>query len=91
MSLFLVLWMNKKMSNADKKLICIFILLLIFTVSSCSIKREDVKAYQKQYLSLPEMTFGANPLEGTIAEHTFTSKESASGGYGVAGGGCGCN
>ena len=37
------------------------------------------------------MTFGANPLEGTIAEHTFTSKESASGGYGVAGGGCGCN
>ena len=79
------------MNIINRFLIGIFILLLTLISSSCSLKREDVKAYQKQYLSLPEMTFGANPLEGTIAEHTFTSKESASGGYGVAGGGCGCN
>ena len=32
-----------------------------------------------------------NALEAKFADHTYFSKEAASGGAGVAGGGCGCN
>ncbi len=30
-------------------------------------------------------------LEAKIEQHIYTSKEAATGGYGVGGGGCGCN
>jgi hypothetical protein len=37
------------------------------------------------------MTLGGDPLTQRFDEHTYTSKEAASGGSGVGGGGCGCN
>lgn len=47
--------------------------------------------WEKGNLSKPEMTMNSNPLEQRFEQHVFTSKENASGGYGVGGGGCGCN
>ncbi|WP_198301732.1 DUF4266 domain-containing protein [Vitreoscilla filiformis] len=37
------------------------------------------------------MTFDSDHLETKFNEHTYFSKEAASGGAGVGGGGCGCN
>jgi hypothetical protein len=51
-----------------------------------------VEAFEKGDLAKEEMTFGAaNPLEMKFHEHIYASKENATGGSGVGGGGCGCN
>jgi hypothetical protein len=47
--------------------------------------------WEKGELAKPAMQFDPNVLEAKLREHTYTSKEGASGGYGVGGGGCGCN
>jgi hypothetical protein len=39
----------------------------------------------------PEMTMDTDALEARFTQHIYSSKEAASGGYGVGGGGCGCN
>lgn len=56
--------------------------------SGCSVA--PPKPWQKGLLALPEMTMAPDPLEEKLNEHTYTSKEGASGGFGVGGGGCGC-
>ncbi|WP_338763136.1 DUF4266 domain-containing protein [Massilia sp. METH4] len=50
-----------------------------------------VQPWEKGKLARPEMTFGGDLLETRYAEHIYTSREAASGGSGVGGGGCGCN
>ncbi len=50
-----------------------------------------VQAWEKGTLAKPEMGFEGDKLEAQFAEHTYSSKEAASGGAGVGGGGCGCN
>ena len=50
-----------------------------------------VQAWEKGILAKPEMGFEGDKLEAQFAEHTYSSKEAASGGAGVGGGGCGCN
>jgi len=37
------------------------------------------------------MALEPDPLWAAMDDHTYTSKEAASGGIGPAGGGCGCN
>ena len=50
-----------------------------------------VQPWQKGNLAKTEMSFDPDPLEQRFADHTYFSKEAASGGSGVGGGGCGCN
>ena len=52
---------------------------------------EPVAAWEKGMLAKPEMTFEGDRLDALFQEHTYSSKEAASGGAGVGGGGCGCN
>lgn len=47
--------------------------------------------WEKGVLAKPEMSMNRDPLEDRFDQHIYTSKEGASGGYGVGGGGCGCN
>jgi len=47
--------------------------------------------WEKGQLARPEMQFDPDPLEARIQQHIYTSREAATGGYGVGGGGCGCN
>ena len=47
--------------------------------------------WEKGALAKPEMTMGSDPLDQRYTQHIYGSKENASGGYGVGGGGCGCN
>lgn len=50
-----------------------------------------VQPWEKGVLARPSMTFDADRLDSAYVEHTYSSKEGASGGAGVGGGGCGCN
>jgi hypothetical protein len=49
------------------------------------------KPWEKDRLARPEMRFDADPADAKLTQHIYGSKESATGGNGVGGGGCGCN
>ncbi len=49
------------------------------------------KPWQKGVLAKPEMTMAGDMLELKLNDHTWSSKEASFGGFGVGGGGCGCN
>lgn len=50
-----------------------------------------VKPWQKKEFSKPHMALVPVPLETKLMQHVYHSKEGSFGGYGVGGGGCGCN
>lgn len=50
-----------------------------------------VKPWQRGTLADPTMRPDRDPVGVALAEHMFFSREAASGGRGVGGGGCGCN
>ena len=50
-----------------------------------------VQPWQKGNLAKEDMAFDSDPLQTRFTEHTFHSKEGATGGLSVGGGGCGCN
>jgi hypothetical protein len=49
------------------------------------------KAFEKEQLAKKAMTIEGDAHENRLAQRTYASRENASGGYGVGGGGCGCN
>jgi hypothetical protein len=63
----------------------------VVALAGCAGPLGTVGAWEKGNLAKPEMSFDADPLRKAFLEHVYSSKESASGGTGVAGGGCGCN
>jgi hypothetical protein len=68
-------------------LICVATLL-----GGCALApRVNVAAFDKGDLARPSMQFDADRLESSFADHIYFSKEAASGGRSVGGGGCGCN
>jgi hypothetical protein len=50
----------------------------------------NVQPWERGNLADPAMT-ASNPLGSMMSEHMWFSREAASGGRGVGGGGCGCN
>jgi hypothetical protein len=50
-----------------------------------------VKPWQRETLSDPIMQPGRNPIAAAQLDHVYFSREAASGGTTVGGGGCGCN
>lgn len=65
-------------------------LCLLAALGGCS-NLGQVNAWEKGDLAKPAMTFEGDPLDQRFMQHTYGSKENSSGGYGVGGGGCGCN
>lgn len=51
----------------------------------------NVKPWQRGTLADYTMRSDRDPLTDTLNEHLWFSREAASGGKGVGGGGCGCN
>jgi hypothetical protein len=62
-------------------------ILLLFAVSGCG----SVRPWQREKLAKRIMKFGATPDEDELDLHMLQSREGSAGGYGSAGGGCGCN
>ncbi len=52
---------------------------------------ETVKPWQRGTLSDYTMRPDRDPLTDLLKEHVYFTREAASGGRGVGGGGCGCN
>jgi len=50
-----------------------------------------VKPWQRETLADPIMQPSRNPVAAGQLEHVYLSREAASGGTTVGGGGCGCN
>lgn len=51
----------------------------------------NVKPWQRATLADFVMRADRDPVGTSLSEHLFFSREAASGGRGVGGGGCGCN
>ena len=67
----------------------IILLLLIVMLTGCAV--EPVKPWDRDLLAEPQMQLIPSPLDNQLDQHIYFSKEAASGGQGVGGGGCGCN
>ena len=70
----------------------IVLLALAFVVSvfgGCG--AVGVNVWQRDILARPEMQLDNQANDQAIDDHIYFSKESASGGRGFGGGGCGCN
>lgn len=63
--------------------------LALALVAGCS--HLGAKPWQREALARPEMSPDSEPLRAALDDHTYFSKEAASGGRGFGGGGCGCN
>ena len=50
-----------------------------------------VEPWQRGTLAHEEMQVVSDPLEASVDDHIYFSKEASSGGRGFGGGGCGCN
>ena len=50
-----------------------------------------VQPWERDLLAKPSMQLNAAPLEAAADDHTYFSKEAATGGRSFGGGGCGCN
>jgi hypothetical protein len=66
--------------------------LLQIALGGCAHRLEPwVSPASRQYLAKEKMMFEVEPLASEFELHTYEYREGAAGGYGVAGGGCGCN
>ena len=66
------------------------IVFAVVALCACA-TMEPPKPWEKGNLAKPDMQFDYDRLDTKTQQHIYTSKEAATGGYGVGGGGCGCN
>jgi hypothetical protein len=65
----------------------LLLLACVAMLAACT----PVAAWERGNLARPEMALESDPLEGTLDDHVYFSKEASSGGNSTSGGGCGCN
>jgi hypothetical protein len=70
-----------------KKRLFLLASLAMLSLAGC----QNVKPWQRGTLADYTMRGDRDPLGVTLDEHVYFSREMASGGRGVGGGGCGCN
>ena len=71
----------------NKTIVILLAISIALLASGCT----TVKPWERGTLSKKEMAWSPDPLSATLSEHIYFAKEAAAGGYGSAGGGCGCN
>jgi hypothetical protein len=50
-----------------------------------------IKPWDRDLMAQGKMSFVPIPMERSVDDHIYFSKEGSTGGAGVSGGGCGCN
>lgn len=68
--------------------------LALFAMFQCGCSTASalrVRPWERAALADEDMNPARDPLETSMAEHVYFSREAASGGRGVGGSGCGCN
>ena len=73
----------------EKAVIAACALATALLASGCTLK--PVKAWERGDLARPDMAFEPDPMLSSYRRHIEFSKEAASGGPALSGGGCGCN
>ncbi|HSV20687.1 MAG TPA: DUF4266 domain-containing protein [Casimicrobiaceae bacterium] len=68
---------------------CVIVALALLAGACASI--QPPQPWEKGDLAKPQMQLDPEPLTAKGTQHIYQSKEGAAGGYGVGGGGCGCN
>lgn len=81
--------MNRKMGRLAGGFAGIVLVLASTSLSGCS--SLGVKPWEREVLARDDMQLDANPLDTSLDDHIYFSKEGSSGGRGFGGGGCGCN
>jgi len=66
-------------------------MLVTCTVLLAGCSGMQPKSWQRGDLARPEMAWDPDSVEVAIRQHSYESKEAASGSASVGGGGCGCN
>ena len=71
------------------------VIVLIGALALCGcgsmFKIEQVKPWQRGVLAQDDMQLIPDEMQSYADDHMYFSKEAATGGKGVGGGGCGCN
>jgi hypothetical protein len=70
-------------------LFVVFVCVAISSLVGCA--SIGVEVWERDVLAKTEMQFDNDPLNLSIDDHIYFSKEGSSGGRGFGGGGCGCN
>lgn len=70
-------------------MIKIMAVVAISILSGCS--SMGVESWERDLLAKQAMAINSSPMDQSIDEHIYFSKEASSGGKSFAGGGCGCN
>jgi hypothetical protein len=65
--------------------------IVLLALALCGCGRYAVRADEKEYLADRIMQPDYDTMETTDDQHVLTNREGAQGGFGAAGGGCGCN
>ena len=65
--------------------------VLAMLVPICGLAGCGVQPWERDVLAEDRMQIVSDPLDASIDEHIYFSKEASSGGQGFGGGGCGCN
>ncbi len=66
-------------------------LLMVSVLLALSAGCASVKPWERAHLGDYLMRSDRDPLDDSLAEHVYFTREAAAGGRGVGGGGCGCN
>ena len=74
-----------------KSLTLVCLSAILISLTSCSQQLVRVKPYERGNLANPLMSNDRDPLQKSMTEHAYFSREASFGGGGVGGGGCGCN
>jgi hypothetical protein len=75
--------------TTKRRLRAVTLAALLAPLAACG--NLGVQPWERDLLAKPAMQLSASPVESAIDDHTYFSKEAATGGRGFGGGGCGCN
>jgi hypothetical protein len=79
-----------KTEMSSRALLALLLLALVGSSAAGCAHAPPVRPWERGYLAKRSMRFD-DGLEGRFRQHLFGAREGADGGYGVVGGGCGCN
>ena len=75
--------------NVVRGISALLLLTGLGTLSGCS--SLGVEPWQRELLAKKEMELNSSPIDASLDDHIYFSKEASSGGRSFGGGGCGCN
>lgn len=80
-----------KLQAGKTKIVWALVVLALTTLPACSLVGKRVSAFERGTLSKNGMQLVGAPKEQPGMNHLYNAREGSVGGFGGAGGGCGCN